>query len=432
MRHPPRRRTAPKPRAPERAATRRAAPQDETPGVSLVATQRDARSQWPERIDRPSALKLLAAVRSAIKTRHYSHRTEEAYLGWIRRFILHHGKRHPGRMGEVEVRDFLNHLAVEREVSASTQSQALSALLFMYRDVLDRDVAWIDGMVRAKAPRRLPVVLSRGEVKALLEKTTGQHHLMASLLYGAGLRLSECIELRIKDVDFEREQVFVRSGKGQKDRVTVLPSAIKSALREHIAEVRRVHEQDVKDGVKVTLPNAYGVKSPGAGLSWEWAYVFPSATACTDEKTGEKRRHHVHESVPQRAVKEAVRQAGISKRATCHALRHSFATHLLENGHDLRTIQKLLGHRDVRTTMIYTHVVKKGALGVVSPMDTLVKERWTPWGEPLRMTGSRARSTEGAEEAVQAQSETAREVESHVSRASHADVSRAYPAAGEG
>lgn len=336
-------------------------------------------ADWPEFVDRPAGLKLLAAVRDAIRIRHYSHRTEEAYLGWIRRFIMHNRKRHPARMGEREVRDFLNHLAVEREVSASTQGQALSALLFLYRDVLGREVGWIDGMVRAKTPRRLPVVLSRKEVRAVLERMSGQQWLMASLLYGAGLRLTECIELRVKDVDFEREQIFVRSGKGQKDRVTMLPESVKSALKRHLFGVRQIHQEDQAEGIRVTLPDAFERKSPGAGLEWGWAYVFPSGNLCEHEDTGETRRHHVHESVLQRAVKEAVRQTGLAKRATCHALRHSFATHLLEAGYDIRTIQKLMGHRDVRTTMIYTHVASRGSLGVMSPIDALLKEGGAGW-----------------------------------------------------
>jgi integron integrase len=332
------------------------------------------RAEWPELVDRPAGLKLLAAVRAAIRTRHYSDRTEEAYLGWIRRFILHNGKRHPGRLGELEIRDFLNHLAVEREVSASTQSQALSALLFLYRDVLNRNVDWIDGMVRAKAPRRLPVVLSRGEVKAVLGELRGSHWLMASLLYGAGLRLRECIELRVKDLDFERGQITVRSGKGQKDRVTMLPASLFLPLSRQLADVRGLHKSDVANGVPVSLPDAFERKSPGAGLEWGWAYVFPSSNVATRQESGERRRHHVHESVLQRAVKSAVRKSGLAKRATCHALRHSFATHLLETGYDIRTIQKLMGHRDIRTTMVYTHVAEKGSLGVVSPVDALLKE----------------------------------------------------------
>ncbi len=422
MRHSPRKHAVGKGIARRDRASRvpRTRPSKEAGRVPKTRPAREAGPERSERIDRPSALKLLASVHEAIKTRHYSHRTEEAYLGWMRRFILYHDKRHPARMGELEVRDFLNHLAVEREVSASTQSQALSALLFLYRDVMGRDVDWIDGMVRGKKPKRVPVVLSRREVKALLERMSGQHWLMASLLYGAGLRLSECIELRVKDVDFEREQLVVRSGKGQKDRVTMLPSSVKGPLRKHLRGVRRLHERDARDGTRVTLPDAYAVKSPGAGLDWPWFYVFPSRSVCIDEDSGERRRHHVHESVPQRAVKEAVRRSGISKRATCHTLRHSFATHLLESGQDIRTIQKLLGHRDVRTTMIYTHVVKKGTLGVVSPMDTLVRELATPWQEDGRSAGA----------GVKAEADDSVERSTRPRLAS--DVSAAYPARGEG
>ena len=367
---------------------------DATPGIT--PDEGSPRKKWPELVDRPAGLKLLAAVQQAIKTRHYSHRTEESYLGWMRRFIVFHGKRHPGRMGELEVRGFLNHLAVDREVSASTQSQALSALLFLYRDVLGRDVAWIDGMVRAKAPRRLPVVLSRREVRLLLDLMDGRNRLMASILYGAGLRLNECISLRVKDLDFEREQILVRSGKGQKDRVTMLPSVLRSALEAQLADVRELHDADVADGVRVTLPEAYERKSPGAGLDWAWYYLFPSGSRTTHPVSGDIRRHHAHESVLQRAVKEAVRRSRIPKRATCHTLRHSFATHLLESGHDIRTIQKLLGHRDIRTTMIYTHVAKKGALGVLSPVDSLLKEDGVDWAGVSDEDETVARTAAGA------------------------------------
>ena len=327
-----------------------------------------------EIIDRPAALELLKAVRAAIRTRNYSSRTEEAYLGWIRRFIVFHGKRHPARMGESEVRDFLNDLAVTRKVSASTQNQALSSLLFLYKDVLGRDVRWIWGIVRPKTPKRVPAVLSQEEARALLGAMDGVHWLMASLLYGAGLRLFECLGLRVKDVDQERRQITVRSGKGDRDRVTMLPESVRGALDEQLRKVESLHARDVADGVPVTLPDAYARKSPRAGFDLRWAYIFPSTAAAVDRETGERRRHHMHESVLQRAVKEAVGRAEIRKRATCHTLRHSFATHLLEAGYDIRTIQKLLGHRDVRTTMIYTHVAKKGVLGVLSPVDMLLKE----------------------------------------------------------
>jgi integron integrase len=326
----------------------------------------------PAPIDRPAAIQLLHAVRCAVRTRGYSHRTEEAYLGWIRRFIIYHGRRHPARMGELEVREFLNDLAVRRGVSSSTQNQALSALLFLYKEVLGHNVAWIHGIVRAKKPRRLPVVLSRDEVQRVMSELRGRDWLMAALLYGSGLRLQECLELRIKDVDFEREQILVRAGKGEKDRVTLLPKSVVEPLGTHIGSVRKLHALDSRGDVTTTLPSSLERKLPSAAAEWKWAYVFPSMSVCQDPRTGARKRHHVHESVIQRAVKEAVRRSGITKRATCHTLRHSFATHLLETGYNIRTIQKLLGHRDIRTTMIYTHVVSGSELGVRSPADTLL------------------------------------------------------------
>jgi integron integrase len=321
---------------------------------------------------RPATKKLLDCVRDAIRARHYSRRTEESYVAWIRRFVIFHGKRHPSRMGEREIRDFLTDLAVRRRVSSSTQNQALSALLFLYKEVLRQDVSWITGIVRASKPRRLPVVLSREEVRSTLEQLDGVTWIMASVLYGSGLRLSECLELRIKDVDFERGQIIVRGGKGGKDRVTVLPDVVREPLRKHLVSVRKLYSQDVKSGpASATLPNALEVKFPNAGREWAWQYVFPASRLCTDPITGGPKRHHVHESVLQRAVKEAVRKAGIPKPGTCHTFRHSFATHLLEGGYDIRTVQKLLGHKDIRTTMVYTHVMSKGELGVRSPADSL-------------------------------------------------------------
>ena len=322
-------------------------------------------------LDRPAAEHLLIAVTAAVRARNYSDRTREAYVGWIRRFIRFHRRRHPARLGEPHVREFLNDLAVRREVSASTQNQALSALLFLYRDVLGRDVSWIHGIVRPKKPKHLPTVLSREEASAVLQELRGTRLLMASLLYGSGLRLTECIQLRVKDVDLERDQILVRRGKGDKDRVTLLPGSLKPVIEKHMNRLRALHKQDVANQVRVTLPGALGRKMPGAGLEWAWAYVFPSRSRSTDEKTGGVHRHHVHESVLQRAVKEAAMRSGIAKRATCHTFRHSFATHLLESGCNIRMIQKLLGHRDLRTTMKYTHVVSGSKLGVQSPLDLL-------------------------------------------------------------
>lgn len=316
--------------------------------------------------------KLLDQVRAAIRVRHYSLRTEEAYVSWIKRFIFFHEKRHPLEMGEKEITHFLSALAVERHVSASTQNQALCALLFLYRHVLDQQVDWLDEVVRARRPQRLPVVLSRHEVRALLSALGGVHWLMASLLYGAGLHLLECLRLRVKDLDFAKHQIVVRAGKGDKDRVTVLPVAVVGHLTTHLAGVRTLHHQDLAQGFgRVYLPDALHRKYPNADREWSWQWVFPASQLSIDPRSGIQRRHHLHESVLQRAVKEGTRKAGLSLRVSCHTLRHSFATHLLEDGYDIRTIQELLGHRDVKTTMIYTHVLNRGGRGVHSPVDRL-------------------------------------------------------------
>ena len=316
------------------------------------------------------APRLLDQVREALRTRHYSRRTEKAYVGWIRRYVIFNGKRHPREMGETEVTRFLSDLAVERNVSASTQNQALAALLFLYRVVLGIELKWLDAMVRAKRPQRLPVVLTRREVRDLLGRLRGTTWLMASLLYGSGLRLLECARLRVKDVDFERGEILVRDGKGRKDRVTMLPASVKGPLREHLAWVRRVHAADLRRGLgSVEMPDALNRKYPNAARDWSWQWVFPATRHYTVAETGERRRHHLHETVLQRAVTQAAREAAIAKPASCHTLRHSFATHLLEAGQDIRTIQELLGHRDVSTTMIYTHVLNRGGLGVRSPLD---------------------------------------------------------------
>ena len=316
--------------------------------------------------------KLLQLVSLTIRARHYSRRTEDSYKRWIKRFILFHGKRHPREMGEAEVTSFLSYLATERHVSASTQNQALNAILFMYRKVLKRDLDWLDGIVRAKKPRRLPVVLTHDEVQEILRCMRGIPLLMASLLYGAGLRLLECARLRIKDVDFARGEITVRDGKGRKDRVTLLPARMQGPLAEHIVSVRIQHKRDRRRGRgSVALPDALSLKYPNASREWPWQWVFPATRFYRDRETGEYRRHHLHESVLQRAVKEAVRAADITKQASCHTLRHSFATHLLEKGYDIRTIQELLGHSDVSTTMIYTHVLNRGGRGVQSPLDDM-------------------------------------------------------------
>jgi integron integrase len=309
-------------------------------------------------------------VRRAIRARHYSPRTEKAYVRWIIRFILFHGKRHPAEMGSTEVEQFLSHLASVGKVSASTQNQALSALLFLYKEVLERELGLMSNLVWAKRAVRLPLVLSREEVAAILDRLHGTPWLMVALLYASGLRLLECCRLRVKDVDFDRNEITVRDGKGRKDRVTLLPRKLVEPLACHIERRRRLHQQDLDRGVgSVELPDALGVKYPGAAREWAWQWVFPATRFYLDRETGELRRHHLHESVIQRAMKEAVRAAGIPKPASPHTMRHSFATHLLESGYDIRTIQELLGHRDVATTMIYTHVLNRGPRGVRSPFD---------------------------------------------------------------
>ena len=315
-------------------------------------------------------LPLLERVRRQIRLLHYSIRTEEAYVSHVKRFILFHRKRHPSEMGADEIRQYVSHLANEGRVSASTQNQALSALLFLYREVLGSDLPFIDGIERAKRPVRLPVVLTRVEVERVLASLSGTHHLMAGLLYGSGLRLMECVRLRVKDVDFGYSQITVRDGKGEKDRRTVLPRQLIAPLREHLARVRQMHEQDLwKSYGRVYLPYALERKYPNAAAEWAWQWVFPATKLSVDPRSGEVRRHHAAEDLLQKAVKRAVAQAGVAKRASCHTLRHSFATHLLETGYDIRTVQELLGHSDVSTTMIYTHVLNKGGRGVRSPLD---------------------------------------------------------------
>jgi integron integrase len=316
--------------------------------------------------------KLLDQVHQAIRARHYSPKTEESYVHWIKRFIFFHNKRHPAEMGEKEIGQFLSGLATDRHVSASTQNQALNAILFLYRDVLRKEIGYVDGVIRAKRPHRLPVVLTRQEVKSILGALDHSDWLMVMLLYGAGLRLMECLQLRVKDIDFITNQIVVRAGKGDKDRHTMLPAAVKEPLARHLEIVREQHRRDLERGLgRVALPNALERKYPNAGKEWGWQWVFPATSHYTDRETGEQRRHHLHESVLQKAVKQAVHKAGISKPATPHTFRHSFATHLLEDGYDIRTVQELLGHTDVTTTMIYTHVLNRGGRGVNSPADRL-------------------------------------------------------------
>jgi len=314
--------------------------------------------------------KLLDQVRDRIRLKHYSIRTEKTYLAWIRRFILFHSKRHPKEMGKPEVEMFLTHLAVDKHVAASTQNQALNAVLFLYKEVLGIELPWMDDVVRVKRPARIPVVLSAPEVARLLAQLDGTYRLIASLLYGSGLRLMEAIRLRVKDVDFDYRQIVVRDAKGGKDRVTPLPTSIVATLQSQLSCVATLHRDDLTAGYgAVFLPFALATKYPNAQTELAWQYVFPSARLSVDPRTNKTRRHHLSEKGLQHAVKGAVKRAGIHKKASCHTLRHSFATHLLERGNDIRTVQELLGHKSVQTTMIYTHVLKLGGRGVVSPLD---------------------------------------------------------------
>ncbi len=316
--------------------------------------------------------KLLTEVRRMVRMRHYSPRTEDSYVGWVRRYVRFHGMRHPAELGAQEVNQFVSALAQSGRLSASSQTQALSALLFLYREVLHRDIGSIGNIPRAKQPVRLPVVLTRDEVRAVLGRLQGVSRIAGMVMYGGGLRLLETLQLRVKDIDFGMRQIVVRRAKGGKDRVTILAEAAVLALIGHLREVRRLHEDDLRrDGGWVPLPYALDQKLPSAGKEWCWQYVFPATRRYEDTRSGHWVRRHLHESVVQRAMRNAVRASGITKRATCHTLRHSFATHLLQDGYDIRTVQELLGHRDVATTMVYTHVLNRGGRGVRSPADQL-------------------------------------------------------------
>jgi len=316
--------------------------------------------------------RLLARVRGHMRARRLSPRTEQAYIGWIIRYVRYHGMRHPSELGEPEIVAYLTHLAAERRVSRSTQMQALSALMLMYREVLGVTIGDLRRVLRSSAPTRLPAVLTRDEVRLLLAKLRGPTRLIALLLYGAGLRLMECLTLRVKDLDFERCEIRVRGGKGGKDRVAILPEVARHDLKKHLERVCALHARDLNDGAgHVELPTALERKAPSWATELAWQWVFPASRLHRESSAGGRRRHHVHETAVQRAMQRAVRDAGIAKRATCHTLRHSFATHLLEDGYDIRTLQELLGHSDVSTTMVYTHVLNRGRLGVRSPADRL-------------------------------------------------------------
>jgi len=316
--------------------------------------------------------KLLDQVRHALRTKHYAMKTEEAYVHWIKRFILFHNKRHPKEMGEKEINQFITHLAVKEKVAASTQNQALCAIVFLYKHILKIELGDLGDVTWAKKPKRVPVVFTRKEVQIIINQFTGMNWLMGMLLYGAGLRLTECLQLRVNDIDFEYKQITVHNAKGAKDRVTPLPDRLIEPLKEHLKYVKELHDKDINDGyTSVYLPYALERKFPNAGKEFGWKFVFPATQISTDPRTGIRRRHHIHESVIQKAVKQAIRKAGITKHASCHTFRHSFATHLLEAGYDIRTVQELLGHNDVKTTMIYTHVLHQGGLGVKSPADLI-------------------------------------------------------------
>ncbi|MEP7069591.1 MAG: integron integrase [Usitatibacter sp.] len=318
----------------------------------------------------PAEPTLLDRLRDRIRYRHYSLRTERSYGEWVRRYIRFHGRRHPRELGAEHVTAFLSSLATTRHVSASTQNQALAALLFLYREVLGLDLPWMQGIARAKKARRLPVVLTRLEAHAILARMDGTHALMAKLLYGTGMRLMECLRLRVKDVELVQHQLIVRQGKGGKDRITMFPVSLVDEMSRHLREVRRVYDGDRAAGVAgVELPDAYAVKNPSAATSWRWHWVFPQDNLSVDPRSGVRRRHHLFDQTFSRALKQAVDGAGIVKPVSAHTLRHSFATHLMEAGYDIRTVQELLGHKDVSTTMIYTHVLNRGGRGVVSPLD---------------------------------------------------------------
>jgi len=319
----------------------------------------------------PHGKKLLDQVGDALRTKHYSYRTEQTYKEWIKRYILFHGKRHPKDMGETEIRAFIAHLTAERKVAVSTSNQALSAILFLYRTVLQMDVQLPPDLSNASRPKRLPTVLTHAEAMQVIGEMRGVPRLMAKIMYGSGLRVMECMRLRVKDIDFSNHQIIVRGGKGDNDRLTILPGSIIPELEQMLQDVKALHQKDLAEGYGETLlPNALNVKYRTASREWAWQFIFPASQRSSDPLTGVIRRHHLDETVPQKAIREAAKRAGIEKQVSPHTFRHSFATHLLQNGYDIRTVQELLGHKDVKTTMIYTHVLQRGGLAVKSPLDT--------------------------------------------------------------
>ena len=346
-----------------------AAPARPAPDGQALA-DRMGRPKWAETVS--AHLTLFQALSRTVRLRRLAFRTEKAYCNWVCRFIRHHGGRAPSELGDAEVRDFLEHLVDQQNVSASTQSQALNALVFLYGQVLDKPIGDLHGFKRAKKPHRLPVVLSVAEVQALLGQLRGVHYLICALLYGTGMRLLECLSLRVRDLDFDRHAIHIRAAKGQKDRTVALPERLAPQLRDHLAGVHALHQEDLAAGYgEAALPGSLARKYPHAGREWGWQYVFPSTRLSPEPDTGVIRRYHLHETAVQKSVKTAARRAGITKKASCHTLRHSFATHLLERGQDIRTIQELLGHKDVSTTMIYTHVLSRGGVTAASPLDLL-------------------------------------------------------------
>jgi integron integrase len=318
-------------------------------------------------------MKLIDQLVNELRYRHYSIRTEKSYVNWVKRFIHYHEKRHPAEMGQLEIKEFINWLANKQQVASSTQNQALCGILFLYKNVLKKEIDWVDNIKWAKRPKRLPVVFSVSEIRKMVVLLDGNYRLIANLMYGSGLRLNECISLRIQDLDFDFRQIIVRNAKGDKDRATILPDSLRQDLQNQLAKVRIIHSNDMKNGNgNVYLPYALNRKYPGAAHSFNWQYLFPSKSISIDPRSGINRRHHIHVDSVQRAIKTAIKQSGIMKKGSSHSLRHSFATHLLESGYDIRTIQELLGHEDINTTMIYTHVLNKGAGCVKSPLDQII------------------------------------------------------------